>query len=275
MKGASVDAEFHGHGAHAETDAAKGPHNGRLLHHGKFTLELAIVERGIEALVRMTHRGGVARDGLSGDGCGLLLRQPTAFLRRLAEESGIAVRGHFASGLVFLPHDADDAARARDTLAALLQDERLAVAGWREVPVDPAACGALARASMPRIEQVFVTPTGGFDAVGFERSLFLARRRAEQQLRDEVGGMFVVSETQVQYHRPARLDDLLLVTARVRDAGRASLTIEQRAFLQPPQANTPPLLLCEGTIRIGWVDARQLRPQRIPAQVLSALQAPH
>ena len=152
----------------------------------------AIVERGIEALVRMTHRGGVARDGLSGDGCGLLLRQPTAFLRRLAEECGIAVRGHFAAGLVFLPHDADDAARARDTLAALLQDEKLAVAGWRDVPVDPTACGALARASMPRIEQVYVTPTGGFDAVGFERSLFLARRRAEQQLRD-LADFYVVS----------------------------------------------------------------------------------
>ena len=95
----------------------------------------------------------------------------------------------------------------------------------------------------------------------------------QQALREATGGMFVVTDTQVRYLRPARLDDLLLVTARVRDAGRASLTIEQRAFLQPPQANTPPLLLCEGTIRIGWVDARQLRPQRIPAQVLSALQA--
>ncbi len=96
----------------------------------------------------------------------------------------------------------------------------------------------------------------------------------QQALRDEVGGMFVVSETQVQYHRPARLDDLLLVTARVREAGRASLTIEQRALLQPPLAGEAPLLLCEGTIRIGWVDAQSLRPQRIPVQVQSALQGP-
>jgi acyl-CoA thioester hydrolase len=94
----------------------------------------------------------------------------------------------------------------------------------------------------------------------------------QQALRDEVGGMFVVSETQVQYHRPARLDDLLLVTAHVREAGRASLTIEQRALLQPTLAGEPARLLCEGTIRIGWVDAQSLRPQRIPAQVLNALQ---
>jgi acyl-CoA thioester hydrolase len=96
----------------------------------------------------------------------------------------------------------------------------------------------------------------------------------QQALRDEVGGMFVVSETQVQYHRPARLDDLLLVTAHVREAGRASLTIEQRALLKPLLAGDPPTLLCEGRIRIGWVDARSLRPQRIPAQVLDALQGP-
>ncbi|MGE0098554.1 MAG: tol-pal system-associated acyl-CoA thioesterase [Hydrogenophaga sp.] len=94
----------------------------------------------------------------------------------------------------------------------------------------------------------------------------------QQALRDEVGGMFIVSATQVQYHRPARLDDLLLVTARVLEAGRASLTIEQRALLHPPDEGMPPLLLCEGTIRIGWVDVRSLRPQRIPAPVLEALQ---
>ncbi|MDP3253027.1 MAG: tol-pal system-associated acyl-CoA thioesterase [Hydrogenophaga sp.] len=95
----------------------------------------------------------------------------------------------------------------------------------------------------------------------------------QQKLRDEVGGMFVVSETRVQYHRAARLDDLLLVTARVLEAGRASLTIEQRALLQAPDRSAPALMLCEGTIRIGWVEAQSLRPQRIPAPVLEALQA--
>ena len=142
----------------------------------------ALVERGVEALVRMTHRGGMAADGLSGDGCGLLLRQPTAFLRTLAEESGITVRGQFASGLVFLPHDTAAAQQARDTLAETLGGESLNVAGWREVPVDASACGKLAKANMPRIEQIYVVPAASIDAISFERSLFLARRRAEQQL---------------------------------------------------------------------------------------------
>ncbi|MDO9147488.1 MAG: tol-pal system-associated acyl-CoA thioesterase [Hydrogenophaga sp.] len=95
----------------------------------------------------------------------------------------------------------------------------------------------------------------------------------QQRLRDEVGGMFVVSATQVKYQRPARLDDLLLVTARVQEAGRASLTIEQTARLQAPDAGGDSPLLCEGSIRIGWVDVATMRPQRIPAAILDALMA--
>ncbi len=96
----------------------------------------------------------------------------------------------------------------------------------------------------------------------------------QQRLRDEVGGMFVVTDTQLHYQRPARLDDLLLVTARVLEAGRASLTIEQSALLQTGQPDQAPALLCSGTIRIGWVDAASLRPQRIPPAILTALTLP-
>lgn len=94
---------------------------------------------------------------------------------------------------------------------------------------------------------------------------------AQQRLRDEVGGMFVVSGTELRYLRPARLDDLLSVTARIQDAGKASLTIAQQALLKPEHEGAEPALLCEGVIRIGWVDAATLRPQRIPAAILSAL----
>lgn len=90
---------------------------------------------------------------------------------------------------------------------------------------------------------------------------------AQQALRESTGGMFVVSATDLRYHQPARLDDLLLVTAQVLEAGRASLTIAQTAR----RDGAPADLLCEGTIRIGWVDADRMKPQRIPAAVLQAL----
>jgi acyl-CoA thioester hydrolase len=91
----------------------------------------------------------------------------------------------------------------------------------------------------------------------------------QQVLRDTSGGMFVVSETTVKYHSPARLDDTLVVTAELQNGGKASLTIAQRAYLRTP--NQADRLLAEGTIRLGWVDSTTLKPGRIPAPVLEAL----
>ncbi len=100
------------------------------------------------------------------------------------------------------------------------------------------------------------------------RTEWLRARGVEQQrLRETAGGLFVVSATEVRYHRPARLDDLLLVTAQVTEAGRASLTIAQTAR-RDGQPGEP---LCEGTIRIGWVDAGTLAPRRMPPALLQAL----
>ena len=90
---------------------------------------------------------------------------------------------------------------------------------------------------------------------------------AQQALREASGGMFVVSEAQIKYHRPAKLDDELLVTARLIESGRASLTIEQKAF----QRGDARELLCEGSIRIGCVEAASMKPARIPKNVLEVL----
>ena len=87
---------------------------------------------------------------------------------------------------------------------------------------------------------------------------------SQSTLKDGGDGMFVVSETSVRYRAPARLDDELLVTAQLEAGGRASLIIAQKAL----RGDT---LLCDGTIRIGWVDAATLRPGRIPAAILAVL----
>jgi acyl-CoA thioester hydrolase len=94
----------------------------------------------------------------------------------------------------------------------------------------------------------------------------------QQRLREQTGGMFVVTDAQLRYHRSARLDDALIVTAALQDMGRASLTIVQQALLKPEQMpNDQPTLLTEGTIRIGWVDATSMRPARIPATLVEIL----
>ncbi len=91
----------------------------------------------------------------------------------------------------------------------------------------------------------------------------------QQSLKDESGGMFVVSETQLKYFSPARLDDLLEVTAQPAESGRASMVLTQQAWLNAAGQRK---LLAEGTIRIGWVDSHTMKPGRIPAKILEALQ---
>ena len=89
----------------------------------------------------------------------------------------------------------------------------------------------------------------------------------QQALREATGGMFVVVETQLKYHRPAQLDDLLTVNASMLNKGRSSLVITQQAWRNA----ATPVLLCEGTIRIGWVQAISLKPDRIPSSSLERL----
>ena len=98
----------------------------------------------------------------------------------------------------------------------------------------------------------------------------------QQALREQTGGMFVVTDARLRYVRPARLDDELIVTAELERAGRASFTIAQQAFIQPahPAAHTdtaPGTLLCDGSIRIGWVDAASMAPTRIPSSLLEKI----
>ena len=90
----------------------------------------------------------------------------------------------------------------------------------------------------------------------------------QQALREQTGGLFVVTEAHLRYRQPARLDDELIVTARLQEAGRASLALAQQAFATTGTARR---LLCEADVRIGWVDATTLRPTRIPPHLLDRL----
>jgi acyl-CoA thioester hydrolase len=105
----------------------------------------------------------------------------------------------------------------------------------------------------------------------FERSRtewLRAKGISQQALKESSGGMFVVGEANVRFLKSARLDDELLVTYSLREAGRASMTIHQQALLTTTDG---PVLLCEATIRAGWVQASTLKPDRIPTQILHAL----
>ena len=126
-----------------------------------------LIRTAISALTRLTHRGAVAADGKTGDGCGLLMAMPDAFMRRIALEQGYELTPLFATGLVFL--DACDDAResAQTTLNEELSNEGLVVAGWRPLPLDESALGRQAQSSMPSIQQVFVNAPADLEPVSY------------------------------------------------------------------------------------------------------------
>jgi glutamate synthase (NADPH/NADH) large chain len=161
-----------------------------------------LVRTAITSLNRLTHRGAIAGDGKTGDGCGLLLKRPEGFLRAVAVEAGLELAEKFASGLVFLNTDPALAGVARAALETELQRQELEVAGWRVVPVNAQACGSQALKTLPHIEQVFVNcRASDIDEASFNRKLYMARRLAEKtvQATDPVFYMPSLSATTIVF----------------------------------------------------------------------------
>ncbi|MGA7422260.1 MAG: glutamate synthase large subunit [Candidatus Sulfotelmatobacter sp.] len=145
----------------------------------------AVVERGLEALARLAHRGGVDADGRSGDGAGLLVALPKAFFRKTARVRGIELPDEFGVGMVFLQRGQENA--ALDALRSTVTKFDLSFLGWRSVPTDASILGPRSRDSLPVVRQCFVAPRGGpshlkspgLDSYDFELQLFRLRQELE------------------------------------------------------------------------------------------------
>ena len=152
-----------------------------------------VLSTAIEALGRLTHRGAVAADGKTGDGCGLLIKKPDGFLRAIAAEQGWQLGEQYAVGTIFLNTDEARAEHARKTLNEALAAEGLDVLGWRDVPTDPSACGEEALKTLPRIEQIFINAPEGVDDQDFGRRLYIARRVTEKVVEPEDEQFYITS----------------------------------------------------------------------------------
>ncbi len=144
-----------------------------------------LVRTAISSLARMTHRGGIAADGKTGDGCGLLLQKPDSLFQALAEEEGWNLGGRYAVGMVFLSRDETRNDLARQIINQELRKETLTVVAWRTVPVNPEVLGKLARDTMPDIAQVIINGPFGWGSKDLERRLYLVRRRVEKRITDD------------------------------------------------------------------------------------------
>jgi glutamate synthase (NADPH/NADH) large chain len=143
-----------------------------------------LVETTLESLARLTHRGAVAADGKSGDGCGIMLQFPESFLREVARDCGFRIAERFAAGLVFFSPEPSLIERGQEILTRHLARFALDVQGWREVPTCPEVVGEQALSSMPAIYQVFVNAPVGWRPHDIERQLFAARRFAFEEERN-------------------------------------------------------------------------------------------
>lgn len=134
-----------------------------------------VVERALEALRRLGHRGGVDADGRSGDGAGLLTAIPERFVRKRAREAGIDLPPVFALGMVFLPGEQVDSART--LIEETASNRGLQVLGWRSVPTNPSIVGSRALDTLPVIEQCFLAPLE--NGAELEPRLFALRKQLE------------------------------------------------------------------------------------------------
>ncbi|MEU8696825.1 glutamate synthase large subunit [Streptomyces sp. NPDC048680] len=136
-----------------------------------------LVEQALTVLRNLEHRGATGSEPDSGDGAGILLQVPDAFLRAEVPFD-LPEAGAYAVGIAFLP--ADDSTAAVRGLEKIAAEEGLKVLGWRDVPVTPDILGKGARATMPEFRQLFVAD-GESTGIVLDRKAFVLRKRAERE----------------------------------------------------------------------------------------------
>ena len=143
-----------------------------------------IVAKALTALRNLEHRGAAGSEPNSGDGAGILLQVPDAFLREVTREVGFELppKSSYAVGTAFLPGDDEQVAKTRRRIEEIATEEGLTVLGWREVPIQPDVLGATALSCMPSFAQLFVAGDGQrISGMALERLAFCLRKRAERE----------------------------------------------------------------------------------------------
>ncbi|SHJ00210.1 glutamate synthase large subunit [Wenxinia saemankumensis] len=156
-----------------------------------------VVEKGIQALKAVWHRGAVDADGKTGDGAGIHVQIPVPFfddqIRRTGHEP---IEGRMiAVGQVFLPRNDFG---AQETCRTIVETEVLRMGhyiyGWRHVPVNIDVLGEKANATRPEIEQILIRCEKDIDEEAFERELYIIRRRIEKAAAAaQVGVLYLAS----------------------------------------------------------------------------------
>src|SRR5262245_56903520 len=147
----------------------------------------AIIEKGLTVLQNLTHRGACGCDPLTGDGAGMLIQVPDAFLRKVCAAIDIALppAGEYGVWLVFLPRDVRERYYCEREFEEIIRAEGQRLLGWRTVPIDDTKCGPLAHSNLPQIRQIFIgRGPATRDQAALERKLYVIRKRIERLVRE-------------------------------------------------------------------------------------------
>jgi glutamate synthase (NADPH/NADH) large chain len=145
-----------------------------------------ILQQAIEILKNLDHRGASGSEVNTGDGAGVLMQMPHAFLKEACKKSRIQLPepGQYACGLVFMPRNPTMRRRLEERFEHIVQSEGLSVLGWRTVPTKNASLGETAKVSEPSIRQVFIGRSNEIgDDLAFERRLYVVRKRGYSEIR--------------------------------------------------------------------------------------------
>jgi glutamate synthase (ferredoxin) len=146
----------------------------------------AIVEKALRILVNLKHRGACGCEVNTGDGAGILLQLPHAFLAQECDKIQIKLPppGEYGVGMVFLPTVRADRERCEQLIKKIVREEGQKLLGWRTVPVNNKPLGDTARAVEPVIRQLFIGRDVRLpEELAFERKLYVIRRRIENAMR--------------------------------------------------------------------------------------------
>ncbi|GHT85758.1 glutamate synthase [Bacteroidia bacterium] len=152
-----------------------------------------IVEKGLQVLEHMLHRGAESADNKTGDGAGITLQIPHEFI--LLQGIPVPEKGKYGTGLVFLPKDEDQAALCLEVFQNIIEQEGLKLLATREVPVNSDILGEISRENEPAIKQLFVVGEDRPDVL--ERKLYVARKKMEKKILksslDDKRSFYIVS----------------------------------------------------------------------------------
>jgi glutamate synthase (NADPH/NADH) large chain len=146
-----------------------------------------IVRQGLNILENLTHRGAVGADPRAGDGAGILIQIPDAFLRACCEDLGITLPEpeNYGVGMVFLPQPVATRNHCETLIEQTLAEEGQSLLGWRDVPTNNKGLGDSVKQVEPVIRQVFIGRGENCATTDdFERKLFIIRKRVEHAVRD-------------------------------------------------------------------------------------------